>query len=138
MKRIKKTATCKSGNKSEKKGAGVNCASNNLERIPEELEIHIDEHCEKFKADADAQRILLSTISDWIDINTYLTITDLMRGLEPKLAVRIAQHIGDFCRGFGRTLTGIDFLDAYLLGIYKHIYDQAKTTGNKLEMPCPF
>ena len=134
----KKIIAATSSNKSEKKGTGVNCASNNLERIPEELEIHFDEHCEKFKADADAQRILLSTISDWIDINTYLTITDLMRGLEPKLAVRIAQHIGDFCRGFGRTLTGIDFLDAYLLGIYKRIYDQAQSTGHKLEMPCLF
>jgi hypothetical protein len=109
-----------------------------LERIPEELEIHFDEHCEKFKADADAQRILISTIGDWCDLRTYLVITDLMRGLEPKLAVRIAQHIGDFCRGFGRTLTGIDFLDAYLLGIYKHIYDQAQSTGHKLEMPCLF
>ncbi len=138
MRKVKKTATFKSGNKSEKKGAGVNCASSDLERIPEELEIHLDEHCEKFKVDADAQRILISTISDWVDVGTYLGIIDLMRGLEPKLAVRIAQHIGDFCRGFGRTLTGIEFLDAYLLDLYKSIYDQAKATGNKLEMPCPF
>ena len=138
MKKDKKTAAQKGGYMSEKKGAGVNCASVNMARISEALEIHTDEHCEKIKVDADAERILKNIIGDWVDVGTYLGIIDLMRGLEPKLAVKVAHYIGDFCWGFGRTVTGIDFLDMYLLGIYKRIYDQAQATGQKLKMPCPF
>ena len=134
----KKTVTYKGGNKSEKKGAGVDCASVNMERIPEELEILVDEQCEMFKADEDAVRVLGNTISGWVDVDTYLYIVDLMRGMEPKLAMRIVQHIEDFCCGMGRRLTGIEYLDIHLLTVYKRIYDQAKVTGHKLKMACPF
>lgn len=138
MRTVKKTATCKSGNKSEKNGADMNCASNNLERIPEELEILADAQCEMFKADEDAVRVLGNSISGWVDVDTYLYIIDLMRGMEPKLAMKVAHYIGDFCCGLGRQLTDIEHLDLHLLTVYKRIYDQAKATGNKLEMPCLF
>ncbi len=124
------------GNK-EKKGA-EKCTGFNLQRSPKELEIHDDEGCRKFMPDEDATRVLSKIISGWVPVNIYFDILDLLRGLEPKLAMKVANYIGDFCWGMGRTVTGIEFLDMHLLNFYKRIYDYAKANGHKLEMPCPF
>ena len=122
----------------EKKGTAKNCASVNMPRMAKELEIHADQSCWMIKTDEEAVRFLSNSISDWVPVNIYLDILDLMRWLEPKLAMKVAHYIGDFCWGEGRTLTDIDFLDCQLLGIYKRIYDFALANGHKLGMTCPF
>ena len=124
--------------KSNTEKNGEEFASMNMPRMAKELKIHVDQSCWMIKTDEDAVRVLSNSISDWVPVNIYLDILDLMRGLEPNLAMKVAHYIGDFCWSEGRTLTDIDFLDCQLLGIYKRIYDYAVANGHKLGMTCPF
>ena len=130
----KKTTVAKSSTKKN----GEEFASINMPRIAKELEIHADESCTRFKVDEDAQRILGNIIKTDLPISIYLEILDLMRGLDPKLAMKVADYIGDFCWGLGRTVTGIEFLDNHLLNLYRSIYEYTKANELKLEMDCPF
>lgn len=135
MTKIKFAAT---SSKNNKMNGAIQSASDDLPRMAKELEICSDESCETFTVDKDAERVLGNTISEWVPVSIYLEILDFMRGLEPKLAMKVAQYIGDFCWGMGRTVTGIEYLDDYLMSFYKRIYDYAKTNDHKLEMPIPF
>ena len=133
---IKKKKTTAAKSSTEENGEVF--ASVNVPRMPKELEIHADESCTRFKVDEDAERILGNIIRTELPISIYLETLDLMRGLNPKLAMKVADYIGDFCWGMGRTVTGIEFLDNHLLNLYKRIFEYTKANGIKLEMDCPF
>ena len=129
----KKTAG-KTAKVSNKIGVGKNCASTNKK----ELELRDDESCHKRFPSAEAMEMLVYTIPDWVDVGTFLHVVDVMRMLDDELALKVASYVGIFSVGGGRYVTGLDVLDNHLLSIYRRIYDRAKATGHKLEMPCPF
>ena len=136
---IKKEKTAgKTAKASNKNGADKNCASANKERMPRELEFRDDESCHKRFPSSEAMEMLVYNIADWVDVGTFLHVVDVMRMLDDELALKVATYVGVFCFGGGRSLTGLDVLDNHLLGIYKRIYERAKATGHKLEIPCPF
>ena len=131
-----KCISAKGGRNSEKKSAATNCAGINYVSMPRELELHDDKSCHKLFPCKEAMETLIYGIADWVEVSTFLTIVDLMRGLNDKLAVKVAGFIEIFCIGGGRYLTGIEHIDSALLHIYKSIYEQAKAKGKKLELPC--
>lgn len=108
---------------------------NNINGMGIELEICWDKDCERFKVDEEALANLDNSLEDWVLLGTYLQVRDLIRGLDSHLARKVVRYIGDFCWGFGRTQTGIEWLDCHLLRIYKSIYQQAQATGHVLGMP---
>lgn len=146
QKRKANTAATRSNNFENRKGTPSSACINQqltseeavFQRQPDELEIHWDNECERFQADAEALTELSEMIPNWVSVGIYLDVRDLMRGLDTRLAKKMARYIGDFCWGVGRTITGIDWLDSQLLELYNRIYEEAKASGKELGMPIPF
>ena len=94
--------------KNKKKGATKNCAASNYVLMQKEQELHDDESCHKLFPCKEVMKTLIYGIADWVEVSTFMTIVDLMRGLNDKLAVKVAGFVEIFCNYWERFLIFFD------------------------------